>query len=752
MNLDHLLDMVESMPRRGGVSVSADQRRVLEPTTGPLWVIAGPGSGKTETLVLRCLRLIFVDRVNPKSVMLTTFTDKAAREIQDRLGGYSSWIVGKSEPAEVADIDATHVRVGTLHSLCNDIMREYRYAPYQNVRLMDELEQLIFINEHSELVNRRPGRVEQQLWATFEGLLGGWESVSVARRMQTKLFRAIAFRNLVNRIAEYRVEVERLERAGGIWLCLADGYAEYLFSLRRTGRSDFSHVQVLFNEFLRHPKGQLFAHGDGSQEHPGITHVLVDEYQDTNPIQEAIYLQLAQAPPHNLLVVGDDDQAIYRFRGGTVESLITFDEAIRRVWSLGGQAIRPIPLFENFRSHSRIVAWCNQFITSDPLMSVPGARAPGKRPLVARAKLNAKLGDYPSVNVISGPKVQDLARVFATTVRELLDTNTIAHPSSCALLLRSTRETGPWAGHYATALRGQGIEPYNPRGKTFLQQAEVRAALGAFVTVLDPHLDQCPTGRIQSLVRTWTNAYAAIASASPALRDYVLRSQAQIASKPGMTILNLRAMDLFYVLLSFSPFTDWQQDVERTVRLARLTQILEAYTSMPQPNNPEQTRNIVSTAEDGHAVSRRWRAAFYWGLVSILEQEQMDDEEDEYDPFPVDRLPFLTIFQAKGLEFPFVFVATKTSDAPTTSAAHEAEDLLHPFRAEAPHRVFDAAQRAVQDYARLFYVAHSRAQYSLTILATNDQLANDAPHLGRGGGTWISEHGGDDLTLLPVLI
>src|SRR5207249_1716484 len=119
-----------------------------------------------------------------------------------------------------------------------------------------------------------------------------------------------------------------------------------------------------------------------------------------------------------------------------------------------------------------------------------------------------------------------------------------------------------------------------PRGKTFLQQPEVRAALGAYVTVLDPRLDHCPAGRILTLVGTWTDAYATAAAQSPALREYVVRAQAQIASKPAMTVLNLRAMELLYVLLSFPPFTTWQRDPEKTVRLARLTQILQAYTSM----------------------------------------------------------------------------------------------------------------------------------------------------------------------------
>jgi DNA helicase-2/ATP-dependent DNA helicase PcrA len=753
MDLANLLGIIGTIPNRRRIDLTNEQRSILEIPEGPLWIIAGPGSGKTEVLVLRCLRLLYVDQVNPRSILVTTFTEKAARELEDRITDYASWIASKAPARDVAKIDVTHLRIGTLHSLCNTILQEYRHPSYQNVRLMNELEQLIFINEHSDLVRRKPNGTSRdaQLWSAFGSLLGGWANVPVAKRMNRQLNRAIAFRNLVGRIIEYRVDVRKMSGEGGYWPCLAEGYEDYLSKLTALKRSDFSHVQATFLEFLSEPKGSLFLNGDESKEHPGVQHVLVDEYQDTNSIQEAIYLEMARRVPHNLMVVGDDDQAIYRFRGGSVESLIDFNMTCSAAWGMADGSIRPMALYDNFRSHYAIVEWCNHYISADPLMRKQGARAPGKRALRALSDINRKYGDYPSVVTITGPKIPDVARVFASFVYELLNEGIVTDPSDCALLMRSTRETRTWAGPYVQALNDRDIDVYNPRAKTFMDQIEVQAALGALLAVVDPQLQGCPP-LLRRIVDSWAASFRQEAQASPDLSRYVIRAAAQIASKGPRTLLNTGTLELFYILLSFAPFAQWQNDLERSLRLAKLTSILEAYTAMPQPGRPERTRNWLATSSNGFEVSHRWRTGFYWGLVAILEMEGLDDEEDEYVPFPAGYLPVMTIFQAKGLQFPFVFVGTSQADTPAPSGAHQAEDLLYPFRKGVTFRSqrFQAQERAVQDYARLFYVAHSRAQYGLILLGTHEQLSQQVPHLGPGFTQWMNEREIPDLTVLPV--
>ncbi|MHC5731702.1 MAG: UvrD-helicase domain-containing protein, partial [Nostoc sp.] len=100
-----------------------------------------------------------------------------------------------------------------------------------------------------------------------------------------------------------------------------------------------------------------------------MLYVLVDEYQDTNPIQEQIYLALANQSPHNITVVGDDDQALYRFRGGNVTCMVNFDQACMAKFN---QSPHQIQLDNNYRSHPEIVNFFNHYITSFPEMTAPG--------------------------------------------------------------------------------------------------------------------------------------------------------------------------------------------------------------------------------------------------------------------------------------------------------------------------------------------------------------------------------------------
>ena len=738
MTLDELLDIVACMPGRRPMALTHSQRSVLEVWSGPLWVIAGPGSGKTETVILRCLRLMYVDGVNPRSVFLSTFTDKAARELEDRLGAYGAWVSSQA-PTESEGIDVSHVRVGTLHGLCNDIMHEFRYEGYQNYRLMDELEQLIFINEHSGLVKRRQTPEDLQLWTTFGGLLGGYRNVPAARRAGNRLARAYAFRSIVGRMVEYQLSPWAMEQEGGIWAVLADGYRDYVRQLGATYRSDFSHVQAKFLEFLDTSRGMAFLNGDDTPENPGIAHVLVDEYQDTNPIQEAIYFRMVESPPHNLMVVGDDDQAIYRFRGGTTECLIGFAAACRQRWGNSVQ-VEYTTLLENHRSHERIVRWCNSFIGSLPAMQLQGARTQRPGELVPASDVTPTYGDYPAVSLITGSDHRTLARHFGAMVRGMLDHNIITDPSDCALLLRRSAETGPWARHYVARLEDVGIGVHNPRGRTFLTRPEVQTALGALLAVLDPGLSAVPVrAGIRELAGEWLSAYET--NRSGALQQYVGRACSEIAAKPVRELFRMGVRELFHILLSFEPFTTWQQDLVTSSRLAKLTRLLETYTSIPLPEDPSRTRAWLATSSVGGQVSYIWRQSFYWGLVGVLNAEGLNDEEDEYELFPRGRLPIMTIFQAKGLQFPFVFVAGIGNESGDPSGTHQAETLLHRFRAGSRPLPFAERQRAVQDVGRLYFVAYSRAQYGLFILARYGDVDSGVLPLGGGDGDRLEDLG-----------
>lgn len=354
MNVDGFLEAFNPLPQRK-TGLDEYQTKVVTHATGPLWVIAGPGSGKTDSIVLRCLKLIVVDGVTPRSIIVTTFTEKAARNIEDRVASYMRHLI-KIDPS-LQQVDYTRLRVGTLHGLCNDIMQEFRYVGYQNFRLLSDMEQRLFITEHSSLASIEPPKEQLELWTKLPYLASGFDPVTGGQwrpqhgRFPNRWVRARGAQMLFNRIVEERVAVKKMRRKGGFWSIVSDAYEEYRDKLFSRYRCDFAHLQAKFLDFLTTPQGKLFLQGDGTDLYPGVSHVLVDEYQDTNPMQEEIYLRLASPSPHNLCVVGDDDQALYRFRGGTVECMVNFAAACKRGWGteLPDRARQPLPV--NYRSH-----------------------------------------------------------------------------------------------------------------------------------------------------------------------------------------------------------------------------------------------------------------------------------------------------------------------------------------------------------------------------------------------------------------
>ena len=713
-----------------GHPLDSEQLDVINHDEGDVWVVAGPGSGKTEVLVIRVLKLIFVNNINPKSIIITTFTEKAAKNLFDRVLRYSRYIF-EEHPELEEGIDIHQLRIGTLHSLCNDIMQEYKYPGYENYRLLDELEQYLFIYEHADLCTDGTDRY-LPLWEQYPYLVegydpitgrSGWNQAYIPNRRK----RTNAAIMLFNRIVEDEVDATRLNDIPA-HLLLEEAYADYVQIMERHNRCDFSHLQQKFINFLQTSLGEQFIRGDGTDQHPGIEYVMVDEYQDTNPIQERIYFVLTEHT-HNLCIVGDDDQALYRFRGGTVDCMVTFDQACARYWSIEADNVKPRFLSNNYRSHPLIVKYYDKYIRSFQVMNEEGARVSEKPSLNSSSNIR---GDYPAVAHITGRTIEITANNFARFVRDLLDNKVIQQPSQCALLMRSVKETKYKARPFAEALRDIGIQPYNPRSRTFLQQEEIMVALGAFISIVDPDLsapdlsalDSIRGQGIQQMVRSWVDEYQTIVSTHPELSNYVNESINNISSKPVNNWIGVNILEIFYRILAHEPFATWENDPERTYRLGKLSKIFETYASIPFPDHPGSNRGNLRTSTTAQGViSFRWRQNFYYSLIGLLASKGLNDPEDEKIICPPDRLPIMTVHQAKGLEFPFVFVYG-LSQNPKPDFSILLEDALSRFRQNPSLISFSPNQRAEQDLIRFYYVAYSRAQYALIQLVPKNHFKN----------------------------
>lgn len=304
------------------------------------------------------------------------------------------------------------------------------------------------------------------------------------------------------------------------------------------------------------------------------------------------------------------------------------------------------------------------------------------------------------------------------------------------------------------ALEREGFRVYNPRSRTFLEQPEIQAALGALVRILDPDeivLSEIKKGGVRNTIDTWIQVYTEQAEQNSGLLDYVNCSINRIKQIPVNEIVTQSAsqgatrspatiQEIFYHMISLEPFATWQQDVEQTVRLGKLSKVLESYCSLPFTGSVGSTRgNLRTDRLEGGQINSGQLNHLYYSLVGLLVAEGLNDPEDEEIICPPGRFPIMTVHQAKGLEFPFVFVSNLGIQEGQVGAELQLEDAMHPFRTDSLLPVFNAQERADQDRIRFFYVAYSRAVYSLILLTTNNELKNQGIGFGGYGRRWFTD-------------
>ncbi len=670
MNLSSF-HMCLAQPNARGYNLNQKQKDAVDHGSGPLWLLAGPGSGKSEVLVTRTLKLLCVDGVAPRSIFLTTFTTKAARNLEDRLATYL--VALQMADPSLQTIDLADMRIGTLHSLCNDILQEYRYSAYQNVRLLDDVEQHLFTYRSASITDCQ----DLAFWTQFEHAVPEWSAKQ--GYVPNKWKRVKAAVTLFNHIVEDLVDVQKMRSTGGHWTILADFYQQYAQALRERYRCDFAHLQSRFLEFITSSAGTNFQLGD--ERHSPLLHILVDEYQDTNPIQERIYLALARLAPHNITVVGDDDQALYRFRGGNVACMVNFDKACATVFN---SQPKKIQLEQNYRSHSEIVRFFSRYITSFPEMTSAGVRAPGKLPVTAASSIS---GSYPAVSWITRNKAGAVPGAVADLIKNhLLGDGIVSDLSQCVLLLRSTKDSPRNAGPYLEAFRQHGIPVYNPRSKSFMESEEVQCLLAALIRVVDmQHTFRFnQIADLSTTVQEWIDTLDAViqnATVQTApLESYIRASNAtlpNICAANQNSFLNLTLLEIMYRILSREPFRNWRQDPLRNQRLAKVTRLFESYHSF----------NLDALRADptGADIDPGFLNQFYYMFVSYLIEAGISDEEDEEVIVPQGYLPIMTIHQAKGLEFPFVVVG-QLGNKGSVGSAQILEQELAPFRQDLYYR------------------------------------------------------------------
>jgi DNA helicase-2/ATP-dependent DNA helicase PcrA len=722
LNLDEYLVAV-ARAHKGSLPLNDDQRMAVSHNhRTPLWIIAGPGTGKTHTLVWLIMKRVLVDGVAPERIFLTTFTRKAAAELESRVVR-ARQLLADSGVAAADAIDLTAIHVGTLHGLASRILQDQRDQETLHIRVLeDELTQQFFIR-----------RTRNPLLDVDD--LGFWRHFGIAkpndRYAPAKAGRAENAAKLFNRLTENAIAPDDLAGTGNpLFQRLADAYVRYQHDLHEQHRTDQAHLQSHFLSFLDTPPGRAWLGDD--------LVVVVDEYQDTNPIQEQIYFRLAKRSS-DLTVVGDDDQSLYRFRGTTVESLINFDKACRHYL---GKDPTTIYLKENRRSHARLVDFVARFIDNHPEMQDPTVRvrAPSKPALKAGSELK---GEYPVIVAIVESTHDAAGRRMGEFVAELKTKGMVEDYSQVAILTFSTKETSHAIGAYARALRELGIPVYNPRNKSAQRDARFGALIGGISSILDPNLDleslpaRLPRG-VPEYLQQCRNLFDGLATDRrfAALRAYVDRSAAAVGNarfdpskrynyltRAGGRRVTLSG--LFYKLLAHEPFATDLTDPAGGERIRALNLVLSEYEALYDLGELRLARDGATTRIEPWTLYN-FCAVFVEGI-----HDGLNDPEDEDVSIQLGMVNVMTIHQSKGLEFEVVIVV-RPDRQPWVSDTHVMEDVFAPFSKgpTKPDHMRSAEMRAAEDTIRLFFVAYSRAKRLLVLdgaLTASNAAAWDRP-------------------------
>ena len=358
------------------ISSNEDQKLAISsPEDQSLFIVAGPGSGKTTVMVLKILKFIFVDGVSPNEIMATTFTRKAARELLSRILSWGDKIKSKlianymdkmfsgeitddSIIKEINRIDFNQINIGTIDSIADEILRVYRQAgTSQPILIEDFVANSVMINECLLKDDRYKHESLQEYLAEITGKQSNTDQKPKVKNLPMMASILIEIKehiyyNMVD-INDILRDIPSNEIGKQLALKLI---LEYVEILKSQNIYDFAMLETEFLKRLDSDSLKTFL--------DEIKIILVDEYQDTNLLQESIYFKIAQSAIENggnITVVGDDDQSLYRFRGASVDLFTNFIERISRI----GIDAKEVNLKTNYRSTENIIDLCNDFVELD---------------------------------------------------------------------------------------------------------------------------------------------------------------------------------------------------------------------------------------------------------------------------------------------------------------------------------------------------------------------------------------------------
>ena len=646
---------------------------IINHVGGPLLVIAGPGAGKTMAIVERVVHLIGTCGVTPESIFVSTFTEKAAKELLTR--------ISRRLMEEGLKVSPNEMYIGTMHSLFLRILKDYSEFTRlkKNYKTFDDFDQ-------SYTVYRRMHQFREI------------ENFGLVAKAQSNWTNAGTLCGYLNKVREEAINPETLLSAPEPEVkALGEAYKLYCEILEGENAIDFSAIQ---SEML----SLVESHPDVLVEiRSKIKYLIVDEYQDTNTIQERILLNLA-GPAANICVVGDEDQSIYRFRGASVRNILQF------AGNFPVGVCKTVVLDTNFRSHKDIVSFYNRWMNGCDWKD-------GKKRFRYDKTISPQPGktfdDCPGVVRMTGENVDGWCDNVKAFIDSLVAKKVVTDLNQIAFLFHSVKNKD--VVRLVEYLETHGIPVFSPRSAQFFQRDAVRLMIG-LLFFLFPQARQLPTDMEEHQPETAAYYRTCMQFLADTIKGDSKRHASLLAwakRKAATHKVLSRATDytfltLFYEALKFPMFADYLAvDHDGTPKTSRDAFNLALFSQLLSKFEFIYSINVINP---------KWLESnlkhLFCQFLHFLYRGGLEEFEDYEEPIPSGCVSVMTIHQSKGLEFP-VTVVGSLAKTPRKDWTDLDAILELKYFARLP---FEPLERTKYfDFWREYYVAFSRAQNLLVL-------------------------------------
>jgi len=657
------------------------QLEAITTIDGPVLITAGPGTGKTYTLVQRIVYLIEEKGVLPEEILIATFTEKAAKELITRI---TNELLRRD-----ININVNEMYIGTFHSICLRIIKEHlEYTRMRkNYRTLEAFDQQYMIFQHIDKFRTIPN----------------YDKVISIQRGAWKQSKDISV--YVNKLIEELVVPEILQADDNEEIVVLGRILEvYLQVLKDENAIDFATIQTeAFNLLINNPEIL-----EDIQDK--IKYIMIDEYQDTNSIQEQIVLLLGSRN-NNICVVGDDDQGLYRFRGATIRNILEFPSKFEDT------KCKIIQLVTNYRSNSTIVDFYNEWMeqTEGLKFNFNWDRYRYPKRIVANTETTLKSPGV--IKLSANNNIEEWYEKVLKFIKDLKTSGQLTDYNQIAFLFRSVKSDS--VVNLAKYLEENGIRVYSPRANMYFERQEIKLAIGCLLLCFPNYIIKLQNHQFPHLSEELEKYYVdCVIAANIELRKSEnldlrnwLKEKGQLHSHLYKNT-DYAYTGLLYQLFEFDLFKKYlDQGLDANVVDLRPARNLAIFTQITNKYEFLHKKNVLTV--DYVDLDTELLFNMY---LKFLYEGGIDEYEDEAEYAPSGCVSFLTIHQSKGMEFPIVVVGS-LGGVPRkdySDLSKEVEEKYYQRKSYEPYEYMKYF-----DFWRLYYTAYSRAQ-DLLVLACNE--------------------------------